>query len=142
MPAPKQWQDFFAEVRINMGGRRLKYKPYVYYFAGSGNYVLVYVGDIVVLGPNPQPLFDVIQQKVLLKYTGELVEGATIPFLGRRLRREGDTVKILASDNYIDELLIEFGLQNANYVVTRRTTQQASADAVSTLSPAEASHYR
>lgn len=78
--APAQWQDFFAGVLTNIGVRHLKSEPNVYYFTGTGNYVLVYVDDIVAPG-----LFDLIQQRVLLQCTGELVEGATVPFLGRRL---------------------------------------------------------
>ena len=54
--APKQWQDYFATVLADLGGKRLKSEPNVYSFATTGNYVLVYVDDIVVLGPDPQPL--------------------------------------------------------------------------------------
>ena len=68
----------------------MKSEPNFYYFAKTGNYVLVYVDDLIVLGPESQTLFDQIKEKALLRSTGALVEGATIPFLGRRLRRQGD----------------------------------------------------
>ena len=83
--APKQWQDYFADVLGELGGERLRSEPNVYYFAAEKNYVLVYVDDLVVLGTTPKPLFDKIQAKVLLKYTGALVEGATMSFLGLSL---------------------------------------------------------
>ena len=78
--APKQWQDHFANILTDLGGRRLKSEPNVYYFANSENYVLVYVDDVVVPGRDPQPLFDKIKDKVLLKFTGELTEGGKYSF--------------------------------------------------------------
>ena len=67
---------------------------------------------------------------------------AAIPFLGRRLRREGESIKILASENYIDEMLEEHGLHHANPVVSPGTTQVAVDDPVSALSSADATTYR
>ena len=51
---------------------------------------MVYVDDLILLGENPDALFQKIADKVLLKKTGTLSEGATTKFLGRKIRmREG-----------------------------------------------------
>ena len=73
----------------------MKSEPNVYYFAATGNYVLVYVDDLIVLGPDSRTLFNRIKEKVLVRSTGELTKGATIPFLGRRLRRVGIAINFL-----------------------------------------------
>ena len=76
-----------------------------------------------------------------MKFTGELIEGATIDFLGRRLRREGETIKILGGESYIDELLAEHGLQHAHPVVNPGTNTSVE-DGVSTLTSEESTTYR
>ena len=68
--APKQWQDHFALLLADLGAVRLKSDPNVYYFAESGNYLMVYVDDLVLMGPNPETLFEKIEKKVLLKRMG------------------------------------------------------------------------
>ena len=80
--APKKWQDYFAKVLSELGGKRLKSEPNVYYFPQSGNYVLVYVDDLIVLGPESQTLFNKIQERVLLRSTGSLSDGGNYQVLG------------------------------------------------------------
>jgi hypothetical protein len=90
--APKAWQDHFASVLTELGGRRLKSDPNVYHFPTTNDYVMVYVDDLIILGDNPDPLFDSISKRVLLKDIGELKEGQTVNFLGRRLRHQGQSL--------------------------------------------------
>ena len=103
---------------------------------------MVYVDNLVVFGPNPQTTFDKIKKKVLLKSIAALVEGTTIPFLGRKLYKEACAVKIHTGDNYIEDLLNEFGLQQANSVVSPGMTSVTTVDAVSALGGAAVSLYR
>ena len=75
--APKQWQDHFAVILTELGGVRLKSDANVYHFPKSGNYLIVYVDDLVLMGSDPLSLFQLVAKKVLLKKTGELTDGAT-----------------------------------------------------------------
>ncbi len=38
--APKEWQDYFADVLAKLGGRRLKSDPNVYYFPQKETYIM------------------------------------------------------------------------------------------------------
>ena len=60
----KQWQDHFAGTLTELGGVRLKSDPNVYYFPASGNYMIVYVDDLVLMGADPLSLFQSIAKKV------------------------------------------------------------------------------
>ena len=47
----------------------------------------------------------------LIKYTGELnSEGSSVTFLGRILKRVGDSVLFMMKDGYLDAEFEEFGL--------------------------------
>ena len=58
--APKHWQDHFADVLEKLGARRLKSEANVYFFKSTLHYVLVYVDDVMIIGTNPQTIFDSI----------------------------------------------------------------------------------
>jgi len=138
--APRQWQDHFAAILQDLGGRRLKSDPSVYYFVRTTDYVFVYVDDVVLLGPNPQKLFDLIGTKVLLRLIGELKEGVTLEVLGRNLRHTGTTIQMIPSEGYIQELIDEFGLTSAKAVNTPGVSTKSTGD-VSELSPDMRIHY-
>eukprot|EP00974_Lingulodinium_polyedra_P072939 7059015-Lingulodinium_polyedra.AAC.1 len=65
----------------------------------------------MAMGSDPDTLFDCIAQRVLLKRMGELKPGVKRPFLGRRLRRIGTGIDILAAERYVGEILEEHGLE-------------------------------
>ena len=69
--------------------------------------------DLVIVGPEPDSLFELVATKVLLRDVGELRSGTTVHFLGRRLRRVGQTIQILSAVDYIADMLKENGLTNA-----------------------------
>ena len=144
--SPKEWQDYFTNILKELGGRQMKSDPNVYYFEDdkgkNKNYVLVYVDDLVILGDNPDELFDKIANKVLLKRTGELKQGETISFLGRRLRHTGETIELLPAENYIEEILEEHGLTTAKPCTTPGSTSRKTTDGVSQLSTTETTQYR
>ena len=133
--APKNWQDYFADILISLGGKRLKSDANVYYFPEIENYVMVYVDDLLILGENPQPLFDLIQGQVRLRPIGELTEGGpSVKFLGRRLRRQGVSIEILPRENYIEEILIKHGLENCKSLSNPGVATQKILSGVSQLS--------
>ena len=105
---------------------------------------MVYVDDLMVMGRQPQLLFDQIREKVLLKSTGTLKTGSTISFLGRRLRHNGEGVELLPALNYIEELLEEHHLHNARPATTPGTKQLKAeiGDGVSELTSPDATMYR
>ena len=85
----------------------------------------------MVLGPNLEPLFEMIQDRVLPIPAGELAGGPTVLFLGRRLREEGETIKLLVGENCIDNMLEEHGVHSTSPVVSLGSTTTAIADGVS-----------
>ena len=105
--APRCWQGHFATVMKNLGGIRMKSDPNLYYFPETDNYVLVYVDDLMIVGATPDELFEKIAQQLLLRPTGELKEGSTQNFLGRKLRHTGQSIQLLTADGYIEEMLEE-----------------------------------
>ena len=111
--SPRYWQDFFAGVLAELGGQRLKSDANVYCFLELECYLLVYVDDIVILGNYPDELFLNIQERVLLRPTGELKAGETVDVLGRRLKHNGDDISFVSGKDYIDNRLEEHGLTDA-----------------------------
>ena len=81
-----------------------------------------YVDDLIVIGNNPQILFDKIQQKLLLKPTGELKAGASIKFLGRQLSHCGDRIEITSPKDYLDSTFLEYNLPVSYTHLTLPTT--------------------
>ena len=87
-------------------------------------FILVYVDDLFVVGHSTacQRLFHSITSHFLVKLTGDLnSEGASVSFLGRHLRRLGESVRIRSSSHYIPGILDLFHLSNANGDVTLGT---------------------
>ena len=72
--SPKSWQDFLADVQKQLGLTRLVSEPNVYGNAQQTVFVMVYVDDLLFLGEQSEVnrIFEAIQQKVLLRLTGEL----------------------------------------------------------------------
>ena len=91
-------------VLYMVGGVRMKSDPNVYYFPGSGNYLMVYVDDLELMGPDPLSLFQSVAKKVLLKQTDELTEGATVKFFGRRVTLREGVAEIYMNEDYIQQI--------------------------------------
>ena len=146
--APKDWQDHFADTMQELGGIRLKCENNVYLFpAHDGNnahnhYVMGYVDDLIITGENPQPLFDKIAGKLLLKPTGELKAGTSIKFLGRQLHHKGDRIEIVSPENYLDTTFDDYQLRSAKGTMTPGTPQRKTATGVSELESNDATRYR
>ena len=94
---------------------------------------MVYVDDLVLMGPKPQSLFEAAMKKVLLKKTGELTEGANVKFLGRRVTLREGVVEIYMNEDYVQQILKEHGLENANSVVPPGLQSVTTPETVSAL---------
>ena len=104
--------------------------------------MMVYVDDLVLMGPKPQSLFEAAMKKVLLKKTGELTEGATVKFLGRRVTLRDGVVEIYMNEDYVEQILKEHGLEKANSVVSPGLQSVTTPDAVSALEGDQIQLYR
>ena len=142
---PKSRQDFLADVLEQLGFTRLVSKPNAYHTVQQTVFVMVYVDDLLFLGEQSEvnKIFKAIQQKVLLRPTGELTCGKTISFLGRILTNKGDHIKRPLAPDYIETILKEHNLQNCNPVTTPGTAslKQTINDEVP-LSKEEHAQYR
>ena len=100
----------------------------------------------MLVGLHVDELFAAIADKVLLKRTGELCKGASVPFLGRLLRHEGRSISILAVRHYVVGMLTEMGLQNCKSSPTPgvkpTTSLLSAADSINALDTTEAKLYR
>ena len=92
----------------------MKSEPNIYYFKDSRHYMLVYVDDVVIIGDQPQRLFDELAKQIALKKNGSLSEGQTVKFLGRRLRMRDGAIEILTLEDSLKETFKAFGLEGAN----------------------------
>ena len=83
--APEQWKGHLRSMiyELPMKGEIMKSEPNIYYFRKSKHYMLVYVDDVVIVGYQPQPLFDEQSKKIALKKSDSRSEGQTVKFLGR-----------------------------------------------------------
>ena len=110
--SPKSWQDFLVDVLKQLGLTRLVSEPNVYRNEQQTVFVMVYVDDLLLLGEQSEvnKIFESIQQKVLLRPTGELTYGKTISFLGRNLTNRGDHIDITLAPDYIEAILKEHNL--------------------------------
>ena len=81
-------------------------------------YILAHVDDPMIIASKEKAFIKEFSNKVLLKVTGELTAGSERSFLGRRLKRNGDSIDVSMSPSYIDNLLDLCGTQKAKYVRT------------------------
>ena len=104
--------------------------------------MLVYVDDVVIVGDQPQRLFDQLSKKITLKKTGSLSEGMTVKFLGRRLRMRNGVIEMYTQEDYLKETFKEFGLEKAKPVVAPGVVTMQMSDGVSSLDETMTHHYR
>ena len=100
-------------------------------------YVLAYVDDLLVVGTDEmrKDFMSRLSEGVLLKETGQLVPGTEHTFLGRRLRRNGDSTDVCMSQTYIDSTLDLYGMKNAKQVAIKTVSDTP-------MSPEKHSVYR
>ena len=59
--SPRQWQDHFADVLLQLGAVRLKSDPNIFHFQKQKTIVMVYVDDLLVLGEQPDYFMKLLQ---------------------------------------------------------------------------------
>lgn len=74
------------------------------------------IHDLLFIGEQERvnKLFKSIQQRLLLRSTGELTVGNTISFLGRNICNKGGCYEISLANSYTTELLKEANMLNCN----------------------------
>ena len=112
--SPKAWQLHFASVMQQLGFKRLKSDPNLYFHPEYKVYLLCYVDDVLLFGAKEpcEHLFAKLQEHLLLRKEGELTPGKSINFLGRCITRREDSIEISMPTSYVDKMLEEYGLQD------------------------------
>ena len=101
-----------------LGFRRLPSDLNVYVNSKTGVFILAYVDDLMILGPKEavDAIFKEMNKKFLIRKTGSLDEdGAEADFLGRKLRREGDSISFRMNSKYLDQFIEYFNLRNNKF---------------------------
>ena len=128
-----------------LGFRRCKSDSNLYCHPSKELYVLAYVDDLLIIG-NPEKAKEFVEQlnkELLVKITGKLEPGTEHSFLGRRLRHNGDSIDILMSQQYLDELLDLYKMSSANPVnTTGSAALKRIHDVDCPLEPDEHSKFR
>ena len=142
--APKAWQLHFAKIATEkLELARSKYDANVYY--GYGVYLLVHVDDLLILGPldKARRVIRLLGEHLLLKETGNLNdEGTTIQFLGRTLRRAGDSVLFVVEENYYNRMFDEANVNPNRSATVPGTKPKDVAEEADLLSTEDHSLYR
>ena len=143
--SPQLWQSHFAAVMKKFGFRRCKSDSNLYCHPSKELYVLAYVDDLLIIGnlEKSKEFVEQLKKELLVKITGKLEPGTEHSFLGRRLRHNGDSVDILMSQQYLEELLDLCKMNSANPVnTTGSAALKRIHDADCPLEPDEHSMFR
>ena len=87
-------------------------------------------------------LFSILRKGLILKVTGELTEGNQVTFLGRNIRRTGDSIELSMSESYVDNIVKELDLLNAKPAVTPGTETLKTKGVAEPLSKEEHKRWR
>eukprot|EP00435_Cladocopium_sp_Y103_P040930 s145_g11.t1 len=83
-----------------------------------------------------------LSEEVLLKVEGHLTPGTSATFLGRTLRRNGDSIDISISGEYVDKMLDMYGMKNCEPVQTTGSTTTKMTEFPQPLGTAEHKLFR
>ena len=102
--APRDWQLHFAQVMHSLGFTRLQSDANVYIHYVKCIIGYVYVDDLLLLGHPAviDEMIELLKKHFLIKHTGELdSDGSKARFLGRCLKRVGDSIVFYMDENYL-----------------------------------------
>ena len=119
--APRDWQVHFAAQLQSMGFTRMQSDANVYINFELVVIIFVYVDDLIVMGvkASVSKVFELLNQKFLIKRVGNLNdEGSVARFLGRRLKRIGDSIKFYMDLNFLEEDFEYYDLKRSRPVNT------------------------
>ena len=124
--APKSWQVHINHVLVVIVGfRQSKADPCCYIKGQDFIYLILYVDDLFLMGPDQQVLQDLIaqiKQHVLLRDEGWLTEGSTLSYLGRDLHRQGMQLFMTTPVSPVHDLIEQYGLTKSKPLQTPGTT--------------------
>ena len=128
-----------------LGYIRLTSELNVYKHPEGKAYIMVYVDDLLFVGETEEinNIFNKMQEKMLLRATGEASQGNTISFLGRKITNKGDHFHISLDDEYVDNIFHEMKLSKCNPATTTGTTAgKANIEDEQLLDQQEHQHFR
>ena len=120
----KSLADHLASIMRELGYIWLTSEPNVYKHPEGKAYTMVYVDDLFFVGETEEinNIFNKIQERMLLRATGEASPGNTISFLGRKITNKGDQFDISLDDKYVGNIFHETKLNKCNPATTTGTT--------------------
>ena len=144
--SPRLWQEHFAKTMQKLGFRRCKSDSNLYCHSSKQLYVLAYVDDLMIVGDPEQSkaFIDSLNKELLVKITGRLEAGSEHSFLGRKLRHNGDSIDILMSQQYIEEILKLYSMNSSSNIVntTGSSALKRAQDSDTPLDKEEHSKFR
>ena len=143
--APALWQTHLAATLEAQGFQRMKSDPNLYFHAGRKVYVLCYVDDLMLFGAKKDvdAIVASLQKELLLRITGELVEGSEATFLGRKMRRTPTSVEMYMSATYVEGMLAEAGMSTCKPAPSPGTDAlKKVSETAEALNPEEHKRYR
>ncbi|CAE7439381.1 RE2 [Symbiodinium natans] len=127
------------------GFQCMKSDPNLYFHAGRKVYVLCYVDDLMLFGAKKDvdAIVASLQKELLLRITGELVEGSEATFLGRKMRRTPTSVEMYMSATYVEGMLAEAGMSTCKPAPSPGTDAlKKVSETAEALNPEEHKRYR
>jgi len=121
-------QDHLASIRRELGYIQLTSEPDVYKHPEGKAYIMVYVDGLLFVGETEEinNIFNKIQEKMLLRATGEASPGNTSSFLGRRITNKRDHFDMSLDDEYVDNISLDFGIFHTSERESARERERES----------------
>jgi hypothetical protein len=109
---PREWQEALKELLKGLGYYPLISDPATYYNTNKGTFIVTYVDDCLLIGPNSGYIDSL--KKVLHKGYALEDRGPAAFFLGVQIQRDRPNKALyLHQEQYIDQALSTYKLQNA-----------------------------
>ncbi|CAE7690184.1 unnamed protein product [Symbiodinium sp. CCMP2592] len=142
--SPKAWQTHFASVMADLGFKRLKSDPNLYFHPEYKVYLLCYVDDVLLFGAKEpcEHLFAKLQERLLLRREGTLQPGESINFLGRCITRREDAIEISMPTSYVDKILEEYALLECRHSPPGNDSLRKKIESEEPLDTVEHRKYR
>jgi hypothetical protein len=123
--SPREWYSLLHDVLVSMGFDRTQSDHSIFVkrqHGGSPLYVMVYVDDLLVLSPSE----DAIQQfkSAISKHFDTSDKGKLQRYLAINVHYANGIIHLSQAD-YVEKILVRFGLENCKPVVTPMDEKQA-----------------
>ena len=147
--APSIWQEELEATMLSLGFRASKSTPCLYFHPRNRIRVVAHVDDLMVVGP--KSLVAEFRHDLSKKYELKFVtlgpeenEEKEAKFLGRTVAWKSHGLSWSGGTQLVDELIREWGLQEANTIETPGVVEKEdpSANADDHMTPEKAKQYR